>query len=315
MICGDLKMTKKIIKVGSRDSQLALWQTKYAIEQLKKEFIDYEFEIIDLKTKGDKILDVSLSKIGDKGLFTNELEAMMLSGEVDMAVHSLKDMPTTLPEELGLTCFLTRYDHRDALLTKHPGGIMKLPEGAIVGTSSLRRRSQLLAMRPDLEVRDLRGNVNTRLRKYHEGEFDAVVLAVAGLERLGFHDEINERLDDNIFIPAVGQGALVIESRNDREDLLEKFKKINDDITYRCVMAERQFMCALEGGCQVPMGAYAVIEEGQMKIHGFVGAVDGSKILRAEIVGASDDYMKIGQALAEKLLTIGARELLDEVRN
>ena len=211
-------MTKKIIKVGSRDSQLALWQTRYAIEQLKSEFTDYEFEIIDLKTKGDKILDVSLSKIGDKGLFTNELEAMMLSGEVDLAVHSLKDMPTVLPDELALTCFLSRYDHRDALLTKHPGGIMELPEGAIVGTSSLRRRSQLLSMRPDLEVRDLRGNVNTRLRKYHEGEFDAVILAVAGLERLGFHDEISERLDDAFFIPAVGQGALVIESRVDRVD-------------------------------------------------------------------------------------------------
>lgn len=308
-------MTKKIIKVGSRDSQLALWQTRYAIEQLKKVFTDTEFEIVDLKTKGDKILDVSLSKIGDKGLFTNELEAMMLSGEIDMAVHSLKDMPTSLPEELALTCFLMRYDHRDALLTKHPGGIMELPEGAIVGTSSLRRRSQLLAMRPDLEVRDLRGNVNTRLRKYHEGDFDAVILAVAGLERLGLGAEISAHLDDEVFIPAVGQGALVIESRADRTDLLEKFALVNDESTYRCVSAERAFMCALDGGCQVPMGAYASTAEGVLTIHGFVGAVDGSVMLRASASGPEEDYEGLGRALAGKLLTEGAREILEAIRN
>lgn len=308
-------MTKKIIKVGSRDSQLALWQTRYAIEQLKKVFTDTEFEIVDLKTKGDKILDVSLSKIGDKGLFTNELEAMMLSGEIDMAVHSLKDMPTSLPVELALTCFLTRYDHRDALLTKHPGGIMELPEGAIVGTSSLRRRSQLLAMRPDLEVRDLRGNVNTRLRKYHEGDFDAVILAVAGLERLGLGAEISAHLDDEVFIPAVGQGALVIESRADRTDLLEKFALVNDESTYRCVSAERAFMCALDGGCQVPMGAYASIAEGVLTIHGFVGAVDGSIMLRASASGPEEDYEGLGRALAGKLLAEGAREILEAIRN
>ncbi len=308
-------MTKKIIKVGSRDSQLALWQTRYAIEQLKKVFTDTEFEIVDLKTKGDRILDVSLSKIGDKGLFTNELEAMMLSGEIDMAVHSLKDMPTSLPEELALTCFLARYDHRDALLTKHPGGIMELPEGAVVGTSSLRRRSQLLAMRPDLEVRDLRGNVNTRLRKYHEGDFDAVILAVAGLERLGLGAEISVHLDDEVFIPAVGQGALVIESRADRTDLLEKFALVNDEATYRCVSAERAFMCALDGGCQVPMGAYASIAEGALTIHGFVGAVDGSVMLRASASGPEEDYEGLGRALAGKLLAEGAREILEAIRN
>ncbi len=308
-------MTKKIIKVGSRDSQLALWQTRYAIEQLKPVFGDYEFEIVDLKTKGDKILDVSLSKIGDKGLFTNELEAMMLSGEVDFAVHSLKDMPTSLPDDLTLSCFLTRYDHRDALLTKHSGGIMDLPQGAVVGTSSLRRRSQLLAMRPDLEVRDLRGNVNTRLRKYHEGDFDAVILAVAGLERLGFHDEINERLDDATFIPAVGQGALVIESRADRKDLLEKFARVNDETTYRCVTAERDFMCALDGGCQVPMGAYAHIDDGTITIHGFVGAVDGSKMLQDTVSDAADCYESVGKVLAERLLACGARDILTAIRN
>lgn len=307
-------MTKKIIKVGSRDSQLALWQTNYAIEQLRPVFEGYEFEIVDMKTKGDKILDVSLSKIGDKGLFTNELEAMMLSGEIDMAVHSLKDMPTSLPDELALTCFLQRYDHRDAFLSKHPGGIMDLPEGAIVGTSSLRRRSQLLAMRPDLAVRDLRGNVNTRLKKYHEGDFDAVILAVAGLERLGFGDEISLRLEDDVFIPAVGQGALVIESRADRVDLLERFARVNDTATVRCVTAERQFMCALDGGCQVPMGAIAKIEGYEISIHGFVGEVDGAKLLKAQLTDHVDNYDQIGQKLAEKLMKEGAQEILDKVR-
>lgn len=307
-------MTKKIIKVGSRDSQLALWQTNYAIEQLRPVFEGYEFEIVDMKTKGDKILDVSLSKIGDKGLFTNELEAMMLSGEIDMAVHSLKDMPTSLPDELALTCFLQRYDHRDAFLSKHPGGIMDLPEGAIVGTSSLRRRSQLLAMRPDLNVRDLRGNVNTRLKKYHEGDFDAVILAVAGLERLGFGDEISLRLEDDVFIPAVGQGALVIESRSDRKDLLERFARVNDPATVRCVTAERQFMCALDGGCQVPMGAIAKIEGDKISIRGFVGEVDGAKLLKAQLTDHIDNYDQIGQKLAEKLMKEGAQEILDKVR-
>lgn len=307
-------MTKKIIKVGSRDSQLALWQTNYAIEQLRPVFEGYEFEIVDMKTKGDKILDVSLSKIGDKGLFTNELEAMMLSGEIDMAVHSLKDMPTSLPDELALTCFLQRYDHRDAFLSKHPGGIMDLPEGAIVGTSSLRRRSQLLAMRPDLNVRDLRGNVNTRLKKYHEGDFDAVILAVAGLERLGFGDEISLRLEDDVFIPAVGQGALVIESRADRKDLLERFARVNDTATVRCVTAERQFMCALDGGCQVPMGAIAKIEGDEISIRGFVGEVDGAKLLKAQLTDHVDNYDQIGQKLAEKLMKEGAQKILDKVR-
>ena len=192
---------------------------------------------------------------------------------------------------------------------------MELPEGAIVGTSSLRRRSQLLAMRPDLEVRDLRGNVNTRLRKYHEGDFDAVILAVAGLERLGLGAEISAHLDDEVFIPAVGQGALVIESRADRTDLLEKFALVNDESTYRCVSAERAFMCALDGGCQVPMGAYASIAEGVLTIRGFVGAVDGSVMLRASASGPEEDYEGLGRALAGKLLAEGAREILEAIRN
>lgn len=306
--------TKKIIRVGSRDSALAMWQTHFAIEELKKVFTDYDFEIVSMKTKGDKILDVSLSKIGDKGLFTNELESMMQSGEIDMAVHSLKDMPTSLPEGLALSCFLERYDHRDAFLSKHEGGILDLPQGAIVGTSSLRRRSQLLALRPDFEVKDLRGNVNTRLKKFAEEDFDAVILAVAGLERLGFYDEISLRLDDKDFVPAVGQGALVIESKSDRKDLNEKFALINHQDTYRCVTAERAFMCALEGGCQVPIGAYAKIDDNTLTIHGFVGAIDGSKLLKSSVERPSDQYEEAGKALAEKLLAEGADTILNDIR-
>ncbi|MDO4281453.1 MAG: hydroxymethylbilane synthase [Peptococcaceae bacterium] len=307
-------MTKKTIKVGSRDSQLALWQTNFAISELKKVFTDCEFEVVSIKTKGDKVLDVSLSKIGDKGLFTNELEAMMSSGEIDMAVHSLKDMPSALPENLALSCYLARYDHRDALLSKHEDGIMGLPENAIVGTSSLRRASQLRAMRPDLEIRDLRGNVNTRLRKYHEGEFDAVILAVAGLERLGLGAEITEKLSDEDFVPAVGQGALVIESRVDDAFLNAGLAKANDPETAQCVLAERQFMTTLDGGCQVPMGAYARMDGDIMRIHGFVGAVDGSTILHGALSGASAESQDLGKQLAELLLEKGAGQLLEAIR-
>lgn len=304
----------KCIRVGSRDSQLALWQTNYVIDALKKHFPNVVFEIVGMKTKGDKLLDVSLSKIGDKGLFTSELEAMMISGEIDIAVHSLKDMPTSLDDKLTLACFLKRHDCQDAFLTKHSGGIMELPEGAIVGTSSLRRRSQLLSMRSDLDVRDLRGNINTRLKKFHEGMFDAAILAVAGLERLGLHEEISTKLDAAEFIPAVGQGVLTIECRSDRQDLKKMVDVINDEETYKCVVAERTFMNALNGGCQVPLGAYAQILEGFIRLIGFVGKIDGTKIIKDEITKPISEYLIIGNLLAEMLLAQGAEDILKEIR-
>lgn len=306
---------KKTINVVSRDSELALWQTRYAIDALRPYFPDCEFRIISTKTKGDKILDASLSKIGDKGLFTNELEAMMRDGSADMAVHSLKDMPTMLGEGLELSCFLKRYDPRDAFLSKHAGGIMDLPYGAVVGTSSLRRRSQLLAMRPDLDVRDLRGNVNTRLRKFHEGPFDACVLAVAGLERLGRGDEISLKLDAKDFIPAVGQGVLVIETRAGRTDLGQVFDRVTDKNTLYAVLAERAFMRDLEGGCQVPIGANASVDGGRITMQGFVGSLDGSRLLRKEVTGSVQDAEKLGISLADSLRELGAQSILDEIRN
>lgn len=305
---------KKTINVVSRDSELALWQTRYAIDVLRPYFPESEFRIISTKTKGDKILDASLSKIGDKGLFTNELEAMMRDGTADMAVHSLKDMPTTLGPGLELSCFLKRYDPRDAFLSKHPGGIQDLPHGAIVGTSSLRRRSQLLAMRPDLEVRDLRGNVNTRLRKFHEGPFDACVLAVAGLERLGKGEEISLKLDEEEFIPAVGQGVLVIETQSGRRDLHEVLDQVTDRNTLYAVLAERAFMRDLEGGCQVPIGANASVADGLITMHGFVGSLDGRKLLRRKVVGPVNDAEKLGTILADSLRDLGAQSILDEIR-
>ena len=304
----------KIINVVSRDSELALWQTNFAIDVLRSYFPDSEFRIISTKTKGDKILDASLSKIGDKGLFTNELEEMMRQGTADMAVHSLKDMPTALGEGLVLAGFLKRHDPRDAFLSKHSGGIMDLPEGAVVGTSSLRRRAQLLSMRPDLDVRDLRGNVNTRLRKFHEGSFDACLLAVAGLERLGLGEEISLKLNCKDFIPAVGQGVLVIEAAAERTDLRKVLESVTDQNTLRAVLAERAFMRALEGGCQVPMGANADIEGDTMTIRGFVGSVDGKKMLRAEMTSSESDAEALGVALADALRAQGAQSILDEIR-
>ncbi len=318
MIYGGLKKMvmkmNKHIKIGSRDSQLALWQTYHVIDALKEHFPDTTFEVVSMKTKGDKLLDISLSKIGDKGLFTSELESMMISGEIDLAVHSLKDMPTSLDSRLVLACFLKRYNHKDALLTKHTGGIMDLPHGAVVGTSSLRRRSQLLSMRPDLEVCDLRGNINTRLKKFHEGHYDAAILAVAGLDRLGFHDEISEELDEEFFMPAVGQGVLTIECRSDREDLLDMISTINHHDTYMCITAEREFMNSLNGGCQVPLGAYAQIIDDTIKIQGFVGSVDGTEIIKEEIIRPVSEFQSIGKLLADKLLSKGAKKILDAIR-
>lgn len=304
----------KTIKVVSRDSQLAIWQTEFVINEMKKIVPEASFEIIKLKTKGDKKLDVSLSKIGDKGLFTQELEEMLLNGQADFAVHSLKDMPTTIPKGLELSCFLERYDHRDAFLSKHPGSIVDLPEKAIVGTSSLRRKSQLLALRPDLEVVDLRGNINTRLKKFHEQNYDAAILAVAGLERLNLGHEISEKLDENIFLPAVGQGVLVVESRENASELRELFEKINHEQTYECVTAERDFMKSLEGGCQVPIAAYASIIDGQMILKGFVGSLNGEKIIRSELNAPHTEFKTLGKQLAELAVKQGAKDILSEIR-
>lgn len=303
----------KTYKVVTRESQLALWQTNYVISLLKEAHPQCDFEIVRMETKGDKILDQALSSIGDKGLFTQELESAMLNHEVDFAVHSLKDMPTKLPEGLNLSAVIKRHDHRDALLSKSSSDIAGLPKDAVVGTSSLRRKSQLLHLRPDLRVRDLRGNVNTRLRKYQEEDFDAIILASAGLDRLNFGDVITRRLETDQFMSAVGQGAVVIESRTDDKEVEALLTPINDKDTELAIRAERAFMRVLEGGCQVPMGAYASIEGESIILEGFVGSLDGKVLLRDHIKYSYEEPEIAGEKLASKMISQGAKELLASV--
>lgn len=307
-------MSKKVIKVGSRDSVLAMWQTNFVIEQLKKVTDDYDFEIVSLKTKGDKILDVSLAKIGDKGLFTQELESGLLSGEVAFAVHSLKDMPTELPEGLQMSAVLTRHDPSDALISDKYQSFAELPQGAKVGTSSLRRKAQLLNARPDLDIHDLRGNLQTRMRKMREENFDAIILAAAGVERLEWHDQIKEKLSFDICLPAVSQGVIGIETRSDDEEIIKLVQLINDKETEACVAAERSLLKSLEGGCQIPIGAYAEITTEGLRLQGMVGSLDGKKIIRDEITGTVDAGKELGQQLADRLSQAGGQEILAEIR-
>jgi len=307
-------MSKKVIKVGSRDSVLAMWQTNFVIEQLKKVTDDYDFEIVSLKTKGDKILDVSLAKIGDKGLFTQELESGLLSGEVAFAVHSMKDMPTELPEGLQMSAVLTRHDPSDALISDKYQSFAELPQGAKVGTSSLRRKAQLLNARPDLDIHDLRGNLQTRMRKMREENFDAIILAAAGVERLEWHDQIKEKLSFDICLPAVSQGVIGIETRSDDEEIIKLVQLINDKETEACVAAERSLLKSLEGGCQIPIGAYAEITTEGLRLQGMVGSLDGKTIIRDEITGAVDAGKELGQQLADRLSQAGGQEILAEIR-
>lgn len=307
-------MIKKTYKVVTRESPLAMWQTEYVIGLLKEKYPSLSFEIVRMKTKGDRILDQALSAIGDKGLFTQELEAAMLAGDVDFAVHSLKDMPTALPNGLWLSAMPERHDHRDAFLCSSAQTITELKPNAVVGTSSLRRKSQLLHHRPDLQVKDLRGNVNTRLRKYHEGQYDAIILAAAGLDRIGLAHEITTRLDTDHFMSAVGQGAVVIESRVDDTGLNDILAGINHEETLMTTGAERAFMLALEGGCQVPIGAYAFVKDNELHLDGFVCSLDGRTMVRSQLTGRKEAYKEIGSQLADKLLSLGADQILKEIR-
>ena len=261
-------MTKRTVKIGSRDSALAMWQTKHVISELEKVTSEYTFEIVPLKTKGDKILDVSLAKVGDKGLFTKELEAAMLDKTTDLAVHSMKDVPTNLVDGLIIGSILKREDPRDVLISPKGYTFQTLPEGAKVGTSSLRRKAQLQNLRPDLKICDVRGNLNTRMRKMHEENFDALILAAAGVIRMGWSDEISEYLPMDISLAAVSQGAIGIECREDDAEIMALIAKINDEETATCVCAERALLRALEGGCQIPIAAHAVIKNDTLKLNG-----------------------------------------------
>ena len=305
-------MRKKIV-IGTRSSKLALWQADYVAECLKEEYPGLEVEMKLMTTKGDKILDAPLAKIGGKGLFTKELEQEMLEGGIDLAVHSLKDMPTEVPEGLVIAAITKRADPGDAVVSLKYGHFADLPQGAKVGTSSLRRKAQLLHARPDLNIQDLRGNVNTRLRKLEEENFDAIVLAVAGLTRLGFKDRIAEVMPREIMLPAVGQGALAIEARGDDAEILEMLAFLNDEDMVACAKGERAFLAKVEGGCQVPVGVYGSVEQDELQLEAVIASLDGARLYRDRLTGNKSEAEELGGELAEKLLAAGGLEIMQEL--
>jgi len=304
---------KKIITIGTRKSLLALWQSNYIKDCLEKQYPDCEVRLQKIVTKGDKILDVPLSKIGGKGLFTKEIETALLEGEVDLAVHSLKDMPTKLPDGLCLTAITRRAVVGDAFVSNKYRTFAEMPAGAVLGTSSLRRKAQLLARRPDLDIRDLRGNVDTRLRKLDDGQYDAIILAAAGLTRLGYADRIRETLPCEFCIPAVGQGALAIECRSDNTEVRNLLEFLNHPETKSCTDAERAFLGLVEGGCQVPIGVHADIANDTMHITAIIASLDGSTLIRDEIDGNPADAIVLGKTLGNRMLEKGGREILDAI--
>ena len=294
------------LRLGTRGSALALWQAEHVRDRLSRE--GHEVEVRKITTTGDRILDRRLETIGGKGAFLKEIEEALLAGEVDLAVHSLKDVPTTLPDGLGLCAFLERADPRDAVVSASGQGLGRLPAGARIGTTSLRRAAQVKARRPDLHIEDLRGNVDTRIRRLREGHFDAILLAMAGLLRLGRSDEVTESLDPWAFLPAPGQGVMALECRVGDRDVTAAALVLHHGQTERAVTAERTFLASLGGGCNVPLGAYAVTEGATVRLAGFVARPDGSTVLRAEAMGG--DPAAVGRAAADDLRARGAEPLL-----
>ncbi|MGF7185589.1 hydroxymethylbilane synthase [Desulfitispora alkaliphila] len=307
-------MSKKVI-IGTRDSNLAMWQTKWVKKKLEEAHPHLDIEVKPIKTQGDKILDVALSKIGDKGLFTKELEVAMLDNTIDFAVHSMKDLPTVLPDGLVVSAITERHDPRDVVISKTGVKLKDLPEGAVIGTSSLRRQSQINNQRPDFKIKDIRGNLNTRMRKLEEGNYDAIILAAAGVERLDWASKITEKLDIDKFLPAVGQGALGIEARAGDDFISEVVSVLNDRDTSLAVRAERAMLKTLEGGCQIPIGAHAYIDNDQIVLSGFVGSVDGKELIRESKRGPVASPEELGIALAESLIASGALDILRQIRN
>ena len=303
----------KHLKIATRDSLLALWQAEYVKSRLEATHTDLTVSLVKIKTKGDKILDTPLAKIGGKGLFVKELEVAMLNGEADIAVHSMKDVPMEFPEGLGLAVICEREDPRDAFVSNSYKSIDDLPEGAVVGTSSLRRQCQLLKHRPDLQIKSLRGNVQTRLRKLDEGEFDAIILASAGLIRLELEERIQQYIDSDLMLPAVGQGAVGIECRIDDQQTLDLLAVLNHADTATIVTTERGFNTRLNGGCQVPIAGYAEQKGSEIFFRGLVASVDGKQVFYTEKSGLPEEAEQIGIAAAEELLKAGAKSVLDEV--
>ena len=302
-----------LVRIATRKSALALWQANFVKAELAAAHPGLQVELVPMSTQGDKILDTPLAKIGGKGLFVKELETAMLEGRADIAVHSMKDVPVDFPEGLMLHTICKREDPRDAFVSNTYQQLADLPQGAVVGTSSLRRQCQIKAMRPDLQIKDLRGNVNTRLAKLDAGEFDAIILASAGLIRLGFEARIASFLDVGTSLPANGQGAVGIECRSDDLVVQQLLAPLEHKETRICVLAERAMNRKLQGGCQVPIGAFAVLQQNELWLRGLVGQLDGSEILRSEIKGEATQAEQLGTQLAEQLLALGADRILDAV--
>ena len=308
-------MQKKVVRIATRKSLLALWQAEYVKAELEKHHPGIQVELLGMTTRGDKILDTPLAKVGGKGLFVKELEVAMLENRADIAVHSMKDVPMEFPEGLGLAVICPREKPTDAFVSNKYNSLGELPQGAIVGTSSLRRQALLREQRPDLEIQDLRGNVQTRLSKLDEGQYDAIILATAGLIRLELKDRIRCELPDDISLPAGGQGAVGIECRLDDEETLALLAPLHHQPTAWCVLAERALNKRLEGGCQVPIACHATLNEAQDEIYlrGLVARPDGTTVLRDEMRGHPNQAETIGITVAERLLAAGADEILSEV--
>ena len=307
-------MSSGTITIGTRASKLALRQAEYIAAEIEKHHSACHVELRTMTTKGDRILNAPLAKIGGKGLFTKELEQAMRAGEIDLAVHSLKDMPTEVPDGLVIGVITARLDSGDAFVSVKYASMEELPSGARVGTSSLRRRAQLLAVRPDLQLLDLRGNVNTRLAKLDAGAFDAIVLAAAGLKRLGLEERIRCVLPRSMILPAVGQGALAIECRAEDTEILSAIEFLADADMTAAAVAERAFLRRVEGGCQIPVGVYAEVGAGNvLHVDAMIASVDGVRVCRSRCMGAVEQAENLGISLAEELLDAGGRDILKEI--
>lgn len=306
-------MSKETIRIATRKSPLAMWQAEYVRDRLLEAHPGLQVELLGMTTQGDKILDSPLAKIGGKGLFVKELEVSMLEGESDIAVHSMKDVPVAFPDGLHLAVICEREDPRDAFVSNRFATLTDLPQGARVGTSSLRRQCQIRALRPDLKILDLRGNVNSRLRKLDDDEYDAIILAAAGLIRLGFHDRITQFIDTDTSLPAIGQGAVGIECRSGDARINALLAPLNHRPTQIRVLAERAMNNRLEGGCQVPIGGHATLDGDAIHLRGLVGEPDGSKIISGEVRGLASDAEALGIKLADDLLSRGAATILNKL--
>lgn len=304
-------MHPSLVRIATRKSALALWQAEYVKRALEQAHPGLKVDLVPMSTQGDRVLDTPLAKIGGKGLFIKELEVAMQQDRADIAVHSMKDVPMELPDGFGLYAICERENPFDAFVSNQYADLESLPQGAVVGTSSMRRQCQLKAWRDDLQIRDLRGNVNTRLSKLDNGEYDAIILAAAGLIRLGLGERIRHGIEAQFCLPAVGQGAVGIECRDDDKDLIALLEPLNHQPTAIRVSAERAMNHTLQGGCQVPIGGFALLDDQQIWLRGLVGATDGSEIISAEIRGDQSEAKALGQQLGQRLLEKGARRILN----